>query len=91
MRDDRRLVSPVCSARYRFENGRIVEVWSTRRNYAFMCGPHLEYRVGFAMELLRVSRWKARTPQLDLTAGVRNPPVSCVSSALAGALLTSAD
>jgi hypothetical protein len=56
-----------------------------------MCGPHLEYRVGFAMELLRVTRWKARTPQLDLTAGVRNPPVSCVSSALAGALLTSAD
>ncbi|HTK49654.1 MAG TPA: hypothetical protein VL328_16860 [Gemmatimonadaceae bacterium] len=56
-----------------------------------MCGPHLEYRVGFAMELLRVTRWKARTPQLDLTAGVRNPPVSFVSSALAGALLTSAD
>jgi hypothetical protein len=91
MRGDRQLVSRTCSARYRFEHGRIVEVWSTRRNYTFMCGSHLDYRLGFAIELLRVTRWKARTPQLDLTAGVRNPPVSFVSRAIAGALLTPAD
>jgi hypothetical protein len=87
MRGDRRLVSKPCSARYRFENGRIVEVWSTRRNYAFMCGSHLGCYVGFVMELLRAARWKTRTPQLDLTGGVRVPAVAYRSPAMTGGLL----
>jgi len=87
MRGDRQLVSKPCSARYRFEHGRIVEIWSTRLNYAFMCGSHLWCHVGFVIELLRASRWKARTPQLDLTMGVRNPSISFVARAMTGGVL----
>ncbi|HKP14611.1 MAG TPA: hypothetical protein VJT85_01035 [Gemmatimonadaceae bacterium] len=82
MRGDRPVISKPCSARYRLVDGRIVEVWSTRHNYAFMCGPHLWCYVGFAMELLRASLWKVRAPQLDLTGGVRVPPDAYRSPAL---------
>jgi hypothetical protein len=67
-RDGRRMSSQPCRARYRMQEGRIVEIWSTRRNYAFLCGRHLDYRVGLALELLRARRWKKNTPQLDLTS-----------------------
>src|SRR5512138_263289 len=53
-------------ASYRLENGRIVEIRSTRSNYAFLCGTHLEYPWGFAFELVR-SQWRRRrAPRLDL-------------------------
>lgn len=91
MRDGRQIISKPCSARYRLVNGRIVEVWSTRLNYAFMCGSHLWCHVGFIIELLRASRWKARTPQLDLTTGVRNPPISFVSRAMTTPALAQAE
>lgn len=81
MRRGRQLISKSCSARYRFSEGRIVEVWSTRHNYAPLCGAHLWCWVGFAVQLLRVSLWKARTPQLDLTGGVYAPQVSFLSPA----------
>ena len=68
MRDGQRMTSRPCMARYRLEEGRIVEIWSTRRNYAFLCGRHVEYRLGLAFEFLRVRRWKRGAPQLDLTS-----------------------
>ena len=46
MRDGRVAISQPCVARYRFENGRIVEMWSTRSNYAFMCGDASGVRPG---------------------------------------------
>jgi hypothetical protein len=87
MRGERRLFSKSCSARYRLEHGRIVEIWSTRRNYAFICGAHVEHRTGFAAELLRTWWWKTRAPQLDLTVGAQAQPVSFLgvpSAAFAG-------
>lgn len=81
MRRGRQLISKPCSARYRFADGRIVEAWSTRHNYAFMCGAHVWCWVGFAVQLLLVSLWKARTQQLDLTGDVRAPEVSLLSRA----------
>lgn len=74
--DGRAVTSRPCVARYRMEQGRIVEIWSTRANYVLLCGPHLQYRLGFALELLRVSRWKSRAPQLDLTDSARIRPLS---------------
>jgi len=74
MRGEHRVFSKLCSARYRLENGRIVEIWSTRRNYAFICGAHVEHRTGFAAELLRTWWWKMRAPQLDLTGRVQVRP-----------------
>jgi len=74
MRGEHRLFSKLCSARYRLENGRIVEIWSTRRNYAFMCGAHVERRAGFAVELLRAWWWKTRAAQIDLTGRVQVRP-----------------
>jgi hypothetical protein len=76
MRGEHRVFSKSCSARYRLENGRIVEIWSTRRNYAFMCGAHVERRLGFAAELLRAWWWKLRAPQIDLTDDVQTEPVA---------------
>ena len=73
MRGGRRMTSQPCRARYRIADGRIVEIWSTRRNYAFLCGRHVEYRIGLALELLRAGRWKKTTPQLDLTSHGRLP------------------
>jgi SnoaL-like domain len=91
MREGRRLVSKPCVARYRFEHGRIAEVWSTRLNYEFMCGGHLWCYVGFAIELWRASRWKARTPQLDLTSGVRIPSNAYDSPAMTSPVLVAGD
>jgi hypothetical protein len=82
MRGERRVFSKSCSARYRIENGRIVEIWSTRRNYALMCGAHVERRTGFAVELLRAWWWKTRAPQLDLTDGAQGQPVPMLSRAM---------
>ena len=76
MRGEHRVFSKSCSARYRLENGRIVEIWSTRRNYAFICGAHAERHAGFAVELLRAWWWKKRAPQLDLTDGAQAQHVS---------------
>ena len=76
MRGERRVFSKSCSARYRLEHGRIVEIWSTRRNYAFMCGVHTEGRAGFAAELLRAWWWKMRAPQIDLTDAGQTEPVA---------------
>ena len=83
MRGSHRVFSKSCSARYRLENGRIVEIWSTRRNYAFMCGAHVEHHAGFAAELLRAWWWKTRAPQFDLTGGAQAQPVSFHSPVLA--------
>lgn len=66
-RDGRPVISSPCAARYRVVEGRIVEIWSSRRNYALLCGAHVESRWGFALELLRVRRWKKNARQLDLT------------------------
>jgi hypothetical protein len=75
MRGGRQVSSSVCTARYRFSEGRIVEVWSTKTNYTFLCGWHLFCHVGFALELLRARRWKTRVPQFDLTAEIGAPAV----------------
>ena len=86
VRDGRQLTSNPCIARYRLAEGRIVEIWSTRRNYAFLCGRHVEYRLGLALEFLRVHRWKARAPQLDLTSHARGRQASFHAAAPACAL-----
>jgi hypothetical protein len=91
MRGETRIYSKPCVARYRFENGRIAEVWSTRRNYEFMCGGHLWCYIGFAIELLRASRWKARTPQINLTRGVHAPANAYRSPAMTSPMLVAGD
>jgi len=91
MRGERRVFSKSCSARYRLENGRIVEIWSTRRNYAFMCGVHTEGRAGFAAELVRAWWWKMRAPQLDLTDAVQTEPVAFPLAPAMPAVLFAAD
>ena len=82
-RDGRLTTSKPCLARYRVAEGRIVEIWSTRRNYAFLCGRHLEYRLGLALELLRARQWKKNAPQLDLTSHGRARHGSYAPAAIA--------
>jgi len=82
MRGERRVFSKSCSARYRLENGRIVEIWSTRRNYAFMCGVHTEGRAGFAAELVACvvvedARAAARPHRRGTDRAGRVPARSC--------------
>ena len=83
MQGERRVFSKSCSARYRLEHGRIVEIWSTRRNYAFVCGAHTESRAGFAVELLRAWWWKTQAPQLDLTCSVPARPTAFLTPVVA--------
>lgn len=90
LRDGRRVVSESCSARYRLAGGRIVEVWSTRRNYALMCGVHVENRAGFALELLRVWWWKSRTPQLDLIDRAGEQPIALLAHGARAAIIQQA-
>ena len=65
-RDGRVATSKPGAATYRLENGRIAEIWSTRANYAFLCGAHVEYHWGLAYELLRTQWTRTRAPRLDL-------------------------
>ena len=75
------------AATYRLENGRIVEIWSTRTNYAFLCGAHVEYHWGLALELLRTQWWRLRVPRLDLLERSRTHSVTLSTPSIATALM----
>lgn len=90
VRGGRQVISRPCAARYRLVDGRIVEIWSTRGNYVPLCGAHVEYRWGFAAELLRARRWAAHAPQFDFTTGTRGQPVAFRSATTSGPLLAPA-
>ena len=71
VRHGRVVTSKGACATYRLTQGRIVEIWSRRSNYAFLCGSHVEYRLGLLFELLR-SQWSRRHgPRLDLLGPAR--------------------
>jgi len=91
VRGGRRVISKSCVARYRLVAGRIVEIWSTRTNYAPLCGAHLVYRLGFAFELLRAQWWKARAPQLDLIDGERVQSIAFKSPLISGEVAAPAE
>jgi hypothetical protein len=68
LRDGRPVFSGPGVARYRFEGGKIVEIWTTRHNYLLHFGPWLRYRWGLVWMLYQLGVWKGRVPQLDLRA-----------------------
>jgi hypothetical protein len=79
-------VSNLGVATYRFEGGKIVEIWTTRRNYLLLFGPWLKYRWGLAWMLFRLGRWQDRVPQLDLrAAAVAHLPAAPPAAAAEGA------
>ena len=45
------------SATYRFEEGRIAEVWTTRGNYEIMFGPRVRSQVGLLVVFARLLLW----------------------------------
>ena len=90
VRDERVLTSKPGVATYRLHNGRIVEIWSTRSNYAFLCGTHLEYFGGFAFELLRSQWYRRRVPRLDLL-GSSHVQSTLPTTRVATSLLVAAD
>lgn len=45
------------AATYRFHEGRIAEVWTTRANYEMMFGPAVRSRAGLMVVLVRVLVW----------------------------------
>ncbi len=69
------VVSEMGVVTYRFHEGRIVEIWTTRHNYVLLIGPYLRYRWGLVLMLLQLYLWKRVAPQLDLTAGAPADPV----------------
>ena len=91
VRDERVVTSKPGTATYRFEGGRIVEIRSTRSNYAFLCGAHLEYRGGFAFELLRSQWYRMRVPRLDLLGSAHAPSSLPTTTGVATSLLVPAD
>ena len=91
VRDGRVLVSKPGAATYRLAHGRIVEIWSTRSNYTFLCGAHLEYHWGFAFELLRTKWARLGAPRLDLLEPSRADFVSRPTTGVATSLMVPAD
>ena len=87
MRDGRIATSKPGAATYRLENGRIVEIWSTRSNYAFLCGAHVEYHWGLAYELLRTQWSRPRTSRLDLLEGTQMRSFSLSTPSISTALM----
>jgi hypothetical protein len=85
-RDGRVATSKPGMATYRLENGRIVEIWSTRTNYAFLCGAHVEYHLGLAYELLRTQWWQTRVPRLDLLASTQTHTMTLSTRTVATAV-----
>ncbi len=88
VRDGRVATSKPGAATYRLENGRIAEIWSTRTNYAFLCGTHVEYHLGLAYELLRTQWWRTRVPRLDLVGTSQALSMTLSSPGVANGLLT---
>jgi hypothetical protein len=86
-RDGRVATSKPGAATYRLENGRIVEIWSTRSNYAFLCGAHVEYHWGLALELLRTQWWRLHVPRLDLLERSRTQSITLSTPSVADALM----
>ena len=56
-RNRTRVVSDEVSATYRIENGKVVEIWTTRTNYLLIFGPMMRYRLGCLLVLLRSMAW----------------------------------
>lgn len=91
VREGRVLTSQPGAATYRLQNGRIVEIWSTRRNYAFLCGAHLTLHAGFVFELLR-SQWsRMHAPRPDLLDQPRPQSASSPMRGVATPLLAPSD
>ena len=59
-------------ARYRVVDGMVVEVWTTRTNYAFMLGPLMCCRTGHLLIMLHLYFWakKAGVPDLRTAPAV---------------------
>lgn len=57
LRNGRREFSEACSARYRIRDGRLQEIWTSRRNYTFPLGSAMRSRLGLLLTWLRVSWW----------------------------------
>lgn len=47
----------LATARYRFHEGRIAEVWTTRGNYEMMFGPWVRSQVGLLLVFARLVLW----------------------------------
>jgi hypothetical protein len=91
VRDGRIVTSKPGAATYRLAHGRIVEIRSTRSNYTFLCGAHLEYRWGFAFELLRTRLSRLGAQRLDLLAPSRAHSVSRPTTGVATSMMVPAD
>jgi len=50
-------ISGRISATYKFDNGKIVEIWTTRTNYTFLVGPLMHFHLGSLLILLYFSIW----------------------------------
>lgn len=53
-------------ARYRVVDGVVVEIWTTRTNYAFMVGPIMRTRAGHLLIMLHLFFWAKNSGALDL-------------------------
>jgi len=67
-------------ARYRVVDGVVVEIWTTRTNYAFMVGPIMCSRAGHLLIMLHVFFWAKRSGMPDLRTS--SPLVTGSSHAL---------
>lgn len=48
---------------YRFEGGKVREIWTSRRNYTFLYGPRFARLPGFVGHVARLVWWNLRNPE----------------------------
>lgn len=63
----RAVVSNEGTATYRFENGMIAEIWTTRTNYLLIFGPQLSWRAYLLALLVYLYFWKRMPGRYDLS------------------------
>jgi hypothetical protein len=64
----REVVSGVGKATYRFEDDRIVDIWTTRNNYLLLFGRGLRSRLWLLGVVVHFNLWRRFVGRIDLTA-----------------------
>lgn len=62
----RSVISNQLWATYRVQDGKVVEIWTKRKNYILMFGPIMHYELGWVAVMVYLGLWNRLPGRLDL-------------------------
>jgi hypothetical protein len=62
----REVVSNALVATYRVQDGKVVEIWTKRKNYILIFGPMMKYEPGWVTVMVYLGLWNRLPGRLDL-------------------------